>query len=212
MSSTTTQTTIINRALQILGYKPVGSINDNDRGARAMNRAYTSVLLNTLRSNFWSFAIARAAIPAATNKPAFGPVNYFNLPGDFVMLANPDQTTNYTFGAQPAIPYPQTGAANSDWQIENNGGQPAIASNDQGPIYIRYVSSNITESSFDPSFAECFSANLAMETCEELTQSNTKKDDAEKVFMSAIDNAKKRNAFEQQPVRPPIDAFLVCRL
>ncbi len=178
-----------------------------------MNRAYNSVLLNTLRSNFWNFAILRAVLPASTITPVFGPANYYPLPGDFLMLAAPDQVTQYAFSAQPGIPAQSTqGMGYSDWQLEQMpGGGTAIASSDPSPLNIRYVTSNVTESAFDPSFAECFSANLAMETCEELTQSNTKKDDAEKLYSAAVDNAKKRNAFEMRPVRPPIDSYILAR-
>jgi hypothetical protein len=209
VSSTTTQTSICNRALQLVGYQSISSINDNSRGARAMNRAYQPVLLNTLRSNFWSFAITRAILPASSTTPAFGPSNYFPLPGDFVMLAMPDQVTNYAFGAQPGVPYTNTGC--NDWQIESFNGQTAITSSQPSPLYIRYVTSNVTEANFDASFAEAFSANLAMETCEELTQSNTKLTDISKIYDTAIDNAKKRNAFENNPVRPPIDPYILCR-
>ncbi len=210
MGSTTTQTTIANRALQLLGYKPIGSINDNDRGARAMNRAYQPVLLSELRKNFWSFAIKRAILAASTTQPAFGMANYFPLPGDFVVLAMPDQITNYCFGAIP--PTPNSNAEYNDWQIENNNGVISIASNQPSPINIRYVSSNVTESMFDYSFAEAMSASLATETCEELTQSNTKLATVAKIYEQAIEDAKKRNAFEMKPIRPPTAPWILARM
>lgn len=210
MSSTTTKTTICNRALQLLGYQSINSISDNSRGARAMNRAYNSVLLNTLRANFWSFAMTRAILPASTIIPAFGPAFYYPLPGDFVMLGPPDQVSQYSFGARPGNTSPNT--QYNDWQIENFSGGTAIASSQPGPLYIRYVTSNVTEANFDPSFAEALAAGLAMDTCEELTQSNTKMADAEKAEEAALENAKKRNAFEMKPVRPPVDSYLLCRM
>lgn len=216
MASTTTQTTLINRALQILGYKPVGSINDNDRGARAMLRAYNPCLQSVLRENFWSFSIRRAILPAAGVKPVFGKSNYFPLPGDFIMVAPPDQYTNYTFGAIPAglIPStPNTGMQYNDWQLESMpAGGNAIASDDPAPIYLRYISNAITEANFDPSFCEAFSAALAMETCEELTQSNTKLAAISKMHDDAIEMAKKRNAFELMPVQPPVDSWILVRM
>lgn len=210
MGSTTTQTSIVNRGLQLLGYKPVGSINDNDRGARAMLRAYDSVLRSTLRGNFWSFAIKRAILPASATPPAFGKANYFPLPGDFLSLAPPDQINSYNFGSIPSVPNASPGY--DDYQIENAGGVQAIASNNPAPLYIRYVSSDITESMFDPCFAEAFAANLAMETCEELTQSNTKIANAEKAYDHAIEEAKKRNAFEMKPIRAPVDNWILARM
>jgi hypothetical protein len=211
MGSTTTQTTIINRALQLLGYKPVSSINDLDRGARAMNQAYYPVLNSTLRANFWNFSIKRATLAAdAENTPAFGPSFYYNLPGDFVCLAMPDQIFVYAFGVAVA-PTTNSNAQYNDWQIEDNNGTTAIASSMQSPIQIRYVSNAITEGNFDPSFAEAFSANLALETCEALTNSNTKLEAIGKMYEGAIESARKRNAFEMKPIRPPIDTYILSR-
>lgn len=210
MGSATTQTTIANRALQILGYKPIGSISDNDRGANAVRRAYSSVLLNVLRSNFWSFAIKRTSLAASATPPAFGKANYFPLPGDFIMVAPPDQINIYPSGAIP-VGQPNTLLYN-DYQIENGNNQACIASNQAGPIYIRYVSSQVSESMFDPSFSEALSAAIALEICEELTQSNTKLQNIETLYKEAIDTAKKRNAIENKPVQPPVDTWILARM
>lgn len=214
MSSATTQTTICNRALQLLGYQPIGSINDNNRGARAMQRAYEPVRLAVLRENFWSFSLKRAILPAAAVTPSFGKANYFILPGDFLMIAPPDQFVNFGVLSTGLIPSaPNTGVSYQDWAIESYpGGGNAIASDNPAPLYLRYVSSDIPEGSFDPSFAEAFSAMLAMETCEELTQSNTKMATASKAYDDAINLAKKRNAFELMPVQPPVDPWLLVRM
>jgi hypothetical protein len=213
MSSTTTQTTIINRALQLLGYKAVGSISDNDRGAKAMNRAYQPVLLAMLRENFWGFSIVRAILAASATTPIFGKAKYYPLPGDFLMLAPPDQDTAYVLGALAPIPSARNNSVQyTDFQIEQFNGGLAIASDMTPPINIRYVTSNVTESIMDPAFCEAFSACLAMDTCEELTQSNTKMANAEKMYDSAMNEAKKRNAFEMMPVQAPIDPWILVRM
>lgn len=212
--STTTQTSIINRGLQMVGYQSVGSINDNDRGARAMLRAYDPCKLNLLRSNFWSFSLKRIILPASNEIPVFGKANYFNLPGDFVMIAPPDQYSPYTFGAIDVgyTNMPNQNPFYNDWTIEQTPlGNQAIASSDAAPLYLRYVSNSVTESMFDYAFAEAFSATLALQTCEELTQSNTKIANISRFFDAAIEDAKKRNAFEKQPVRPPVDSYIIAR-
>lgn len=216
MGSTTTQTTICNRALQLLGSQPISNILENSRGAKAMNRAYQPVLLQELRENYWSFALSRATLAASTTKPAFGKQYYYPLPGDFIALAPPDQVSNQAFGfsavvppmaSMPTLPY-------TDFQIEqmpNNGGL-AIASNIQGPLYIRYVTSDITESAFDPTFAEMLACSLAIACCEELTQSNTKLSNIENIYKEAHGRARQRNAFEEVPVQPPVDNWLLVRM
>lgn len=129
--------------------------------------------------------------------------NYYPLPGDFLMLAPVDQASfNQSSGSISGHP------SFHDWQIEGN----QIASNEIGPLQIRYVSSDILESLFDVSFAEALSAALAMGTTEELTQSNTKSQNLAQVYDSAITMARKRNAFENRPVTAPNDTWITARL
>lgn len=206
MASTTTQMQIVNRGLQLLGSKSISSLQENSNGARAMNRAYQPTFLNELRENFWRFSIKRAQLAISATKPLFGIGNYFPLPPDFLMMAPNDtaMTNNGIVGAEFV-----TGPR--DWQIENMGDQIAIVSNDTGPLNLRYVSSAVTESMFDVSFAEMLSASLAMNTCEEITQSNTKMANAEKFYDNANEQAKKRNAFELPPMSSPTDSWLLAR-
>jgi len=192
MASTTTQLTIVNRALQLLGSQSISSLQENSRGARAMNRAYLPRLHNLLRLGIWNFALARAILAASATPPSFGKANYFPLPGDFLDLAPPDETWNFNF---------------TDWQIEGQ----QIASDDQSPIKIKYITSSVTESMFDVCFAEAFAADLAVNTCEELTQSNTKMATAAKAYDTAIEDAKKRNAFEKRPTKPAEDTWVTKR-
>lgn len=211
MGSTTTQTTIANRALQILGSPSISDIKENTIGAKAMNRAYEPVLLTELRQNYWSFAIKRATLPADAVPPIFGKANYFTLPGDFLCEAPPDQVfglsgiSGGTFGNLGANVL--TGSPTNDWQFE--GGK--IASNQSAPLFLRYVSSEVTESMFDPCFCEAFSCALALMCCEQITQSNTKLQNIGQLYDDAIEIAKKRNAFEGRPVQPPADSYLVTR-
>jgi hypothetical protein len=161
-------------------------------GYQPISSLQETVLLSTLRENLWNFAIARTVLAASATPPAFGKANYFPLPGDFVDLAPPDETFNFNW---------------TDWQIEGQ----QIASDDQGPLHVRYITSNITESMFDVSFAEAFAAKLAMEICEELTQSNTKMQTAQKAYDDSINQARRRNAFESRPVKPAEDSWITKR-
>ncbi len=202
MAGSTTQTSIVNRALQLLGYQSISSINQNDRGAKAMLRAYQPVLLAMLRANHWNFSIRRISIAASATQPIFGKANYFPLPGDFIDLANPDVNTYVTGGGTTLGP-----VQSNDWQIEGQ----AIVSDDIGPLNVRYVTSNVTEDQFDTLFAEAFAASLAMNTCEELTQSNSKIQTASAVFDQTMKVAKQRNAFENKPAPAPLDSWISSR-
>lgn len=181
-----------------------------------MNRAYQTTLLSELRQNFWSFSIKRAILPAAAVQPLFGPSNYFPLPPDYLMLAPADNNGAAMYGGTVGYnvgfgPIGQQGLPR-DWVIENNGDGPCIVSSDTAPLYVRYVSSAITEANFDVSFAEAFSAALAVVACEEITQSNTKLASVSKIYEDAIDAARKRNAFEMPPSIAPTDAWVLARI
>lgn len=178
-----------------------------------MNRAYQPVLLSELRKNYWNFSIKRASLPQDAVGPIFGKSNYYTLPPDFLDLAPPDMVFgvsgggtlagNQILSGTPII----TGSPIVDWLIEGN----KIASNQVAPLNIRYVSSAVTESMFDPCFDEAFAAALAVMCCEELTQSNTKFSNLAQVYEAAIEMAKKRNAFEGRPTQPPTDSYVLAR-
>lgn len=199
---TTTQTTIANRALQILGYKPIGSIQDNDRGARAVNRAYYPVLYALLRRHNWNFALRRIVLPAAAVAPTFGFANAYPLPSDYLKLAPDDMSFGWSGSGTVSGP-PKA----RDWVIEGN----QILSDDPAPIQVRYVTSQVLESAFDASFAEAFAACLAIETCEELTQSNTKLANCGKIYDAAMEDAAQNDAFEKRPQQSPVSSWTSAR-
>jgi hypothetical protein len=167
-----------------------------------MNRAYDPVRLSELRKHYWNFSIKRASLAASATPPSFGKTNFFPLPADFLDLAPPDQS----FATSPGGNI--TGAPDiHDWQIEGN----QIASNEAAPLQIRYVA-DVSESLYDANFAEALAAALALNTCEELTNSNAKLQNLNTAYDMAIKQARKRNAFQNRPVYSPNDTWITARL
>lgn len=193
MPATTTKLGIINRALQMLGSQSISNLNENSRGAKAMLRAYDSVFLSELEANTWRFSIKRASLAADATPPLFGKKKAYPLPGDFLYLA-PNETT-------------YDNPNRRDWEIEG----ASIISDDDAPLPIRYVSSNITESSFSATFAEAFAAALALATCEEITNSNTKLQNISALYDAAVKRAKKRNDLQKAPVKSPTCSWISVR-
>lgn len=193
MPATTTKIGIINRALQLLGSQAISSINENSRGAKSMLRAYDQVLLSELSAHIWNFSIMRASLVASAFPPIFGKPRAFPLPGDFLYLA-PEETTFYN-------------PERHDYQIEGS----SILSSENSPLPIRYVSSNITESSFSATFTEAFSFALAKACCEELTNSNTKLAGLSQGYDDAIKIARRRNDMQNAPVKSPTCSFITVR-
>lgn len=60
MSSSTTQISICNKALRILGAKTITTLDDETEPARILNDVYDEILDEVLSSHPWNFAIVRA--------------------------------------------------------------------------------------------------------------------------------------------------------
>lgn len=188
----TSKVDICNRALQKLGAKRITSLSEASVSARAMNTAYEPVKKSLLRSYLWSFALERAELAAEATEPDWGRANSFPLPSDFLRLA-PD--------------YNEDVRNDRDWEIEGTN----ILSDDSSPIYIRYVKDVTDPTKFDALFCEALSTKLALECCEELTQSNTKKADLKEDFKMTIVEARRCSAIEKPPRVSAPDTYLTCR-
>jgi hypothetical protein len=183
---------ICNRALQKLGAKRIVSLSDDSVNARACNTAYEPCKLSLLRSHFWNFSITRAELAADSPAPDWGRANAYPLPSDFIKLA-PD--------------YSEDNSNSKDWQIEGR----KILSDDADPIYIRYVYDVTDPNEMDSLFREALSSLIAVELCEELTQSNTKLASLKESYKDIIKEARKANAFENVSATPPEDEWISVR-
>lgn len=187
------ETSICNRAIQLLGAKRITSLSEDSRNARALNDAYEHVRDAELRRHPWSFAIKRASLAADSPAPSFGPTNSFTLPSDYLRLLPPDPEFHYN---------------DLDWKIE--GG--SIYTYDSAPLRIRYVRQETNPVVMDPLFRESLAAALAVATCEAITQSNTKKADLEEDYSRIIAEARRTNAIETVSDEPPEDTWVTARL
>lgn len=183
---------ICNRALQKLGAKRITSLDQDAVNARACNVAYEPVKLAELRDHPWSFAIKRATLAADSTAPDWGRANAFQLPSDFVKLLSP---------------YPEDNDNSIDHQIEGK----KIYTDEDDPLYIRYIYDVTDPNEMDSLFREAFSTRLALELCEELTQSNAKKADLESEYDRIIRRARRANAIESVSAKPPEDEWITVR-
>lgn len=195
MPNTTSQTSVIDRALQLLGYSAITTPQQvGHRGAKAMQRAYDSVKLSELQKNYWHFAIKRVQIAASATPPVHTKAYAYPLPGDYIMLAPQDDGSNdYN--------------VRRDWVLEAGH----IISNESGPLLVRYVSSNVLESSFDAIFAEALSGALAIACCEELTNSQSKFDRVAAFYDEQIGLARQRGSILIQKGRVPVSPWISKR-
>lgn len=183
---------ICNRALQKLGASRITSITEDSSNARACNVAYEPVRDAELRAHSWSFSIKRVQLAADSTGPDFGPANAFTLPGDYLCLREPDESENHI---------------DLDWQVEGN----KIITDDAAPLNVRYTFKVTDPNSMDALFREALATKLAFELCEELTQSNSKKESMREDYKEIIRQAKRTNAIERKSQTPPQDSWVNCR-
>lgn len=182
---------ICNRALQKLGAKRITSLTQDSVNARACNTAYAVCRDAELRDHPWNFAIHRDQLAADATAPVFGRANAYNLPEGFLRL----------------LPlYPEDNFVDLDWIIEN--GQ--IITDDGAPLEIRFIKQETDPNKFDSLFQEALAARIALELCEELTQSNEKKNQLRQDYNDIIKRAKRVNGIEVAPARA-VDAEWIAR-
>jgi len=186
------ETDICNRGLQKLGAGRIISLTQDSVAARACNVAYVPLRDAELRAHPWSFSIKRASLPALAAAPLFYFATACQLPADFLRLLPRDRFDNLI---------------EHDWTIEGL----ELRTNDAAPLHIRYVSKITDPNLMDALFQEALSSRIAYELCEEITQSNTKKEAAEKGYITAIREARRVNAIEKIAEESPQDDWITVR-
>ena len=193
---------VANRALTKLGSARITSLDDDVKAARSVNSCFYDILDAELRKNRWSFAMKRSSLAALSDAPAFGYSYQYQLPTDFLRLDMLDDR------------YPDVVMDNyinyetSEYAIE--GGK--ILANIEAPLKIRYVYQCYDPSLWDALFKEALACKIAAEICEDLTQSNEKRNLAAGEYKVAILDAIKANAIERPPQALPDDQLIISRI
>lgn len=202
MSSPAGLITIYNRALQLLGAKRVVSPSDNSVSSRACNVCYDVLRQAELRKHWWRFAIKRASLPAISPQPD-SCTNGFVLPADSIKLFD-----TYPNGfVDVGMEFPEGSVGEKKFELEGR----TIFCDYDAPLLIRYISDVTDTTLMDPLFREALSASMALNMCEELTQSSGKQQLVGGAYTKAMLDAKKANAFETVAQDPPQDLFIACR-
>jgi hypothetical protein len=181
---------IVNRALQKLGAKRIESLSQDHPNARSMNTAFEPVRNALFRRYKWNFAIKRESVAADADQTAWGELNRYALPADFARLIRDDETR-----------------VRSDWKIEGR----YIVTDYASPLEFRYVAIIDDPTVYDPLFVELLSTVLAIETCEEITQSTSKLNSLEMRFKRDYADARQAGAFELDPEEALDDDWLIAR-
>lgn len=128
--------------------------------------------------------------------------NVFLLPNGFLKKApqDPKQGGVSYLGSPSGLGY-------DDWNEEGN----YIVTREVFPIVLRFAADVAYVPFFDTMFAEGLAARIAMEVCEELTQSAEKINVALGAYNKFMGEARIANGIETGADEPPTDDWITCR-
>ncbi len=187
------QVEIANRALTKLGAARIISFDDDNKQARAVKSMFEIVRDSELRAHLWSFSVKRTSLAALTTTPTWGFDYEYQVPADYLRLVQ----VNDVYPGPSLDDYRNASVA--EYVVESR----KILTNLSAPLRIRYVARIEDTTQWDATFVEAIASRLAFEMCEDLTQSNTKKDSARQDYREALIAAIRSDGIEQPPQDQP---------
>lgn len=190
-----------NQALTKLGVDRITSFDDNTKPARDLKALYDFVRDAEIYAHAWRFSLKRASLAALDETPE-GYLYAYQLPGDCLRL----RSCGDAAPAQWSSEY-RTGIDSADWSVEGR----KILTNLPAPLLIRYSARITDPSQFDMGFVSALACRLAVELCESLTQSTTKKTALLAEYRAHLSRAVLANAVQVPPTYPPDDSWMAAR-
>lgn len=194
---------IANSALTKLGAKRIMSLSDNQKEAREINAIFELRRDYLLRCYNWSFAMMRAELSALVTTPEWGYTLEYQLPTDCLRVVQVND-----FWDVPGYADYLNSPDEEMYRIEGR----TIRTNLGAPLKVRYIRKVTNSGEFDAAFNEVFACDLAFNTAEALTQSNSKKESAREDRRDAIMMAVRSNAIELPPQMIPDSSWVLSRL
>ena len=198
----TSDVAIANLALTKIGDLRITALSDNTKPAREINAIYGMLRDKLQRTYNWRFCVKRAALAADVATPVFDYSYQYSIPTDCLRVLQinayypaPDLSDLISSGGQ-------------EYVIE--GGK--ILTRSSGVLNLRYLARIEDTTRFDSSFDEAFSALIAYNVCEALTQSDAKKNAALRDYRMALMDAVRANAIENPPESLADQTWITVRL
>jgi hypothetical protein len=195
-------TDVANFALTLLGAARITSLADNNKSARSVSAVIDMLRRAELEKRFWSFAIKRESLPALSDAPTYGYAYAYQLPSDFLRMIQVGE--NYE---SPSLTDYRT-IDDSPYSIEAG----TIATDYGSPLNIRYVRDVTDYGLFNPLFCTALAAQVAFTCCEEITNSNSKRDAMVAAYKQSIKDAVSVNAVQRSPQGIADDSWIIGRL
>lgn len=193
---------IVNVALVLLGESRIISLDDNLKPAREAKAIYAITRDALLASYDWSFAKTRAQLPAVVTAPLFQYGYAYQLPVDCLRVVF---VGDHYVGADLTD---YRGTPTDEYAIEGR----QILTDMGAPLNVRYIKRVTDPTQFASPFVRALGCQLAVDLCETLTQSETKRTRADNEFKNAIRLAVRANAIEKPPSKLADDEWVLSRL
>lgn len=195
---------IVNLALTKLGANRITTMTDDLEQARVMNAIFDMVRDGELTDHNWSFAAKRAMLPALTETPLFGYDFLYELPSDCLSVVR------VADWSRPWLNQGWHGWRQSDvglYRLQSRRIETDIAS----PLPLLYNARIEDPNQFDPLFVQALAYRLAMETCDKITQSNTKMQLVAQGYSQAITRAIKNDSIQEPPSPMAESSWILSR-
>lgn len=194
---------IANLALTKLGDLRITALAENTKPAREVNAVYSMLRDKLQRRYVWNFCKTRASLAALTDAPEFGFDYQYQLPSDCLRVLQVGEF----FPAPSLAEYINSSSA--EYAIERR----RILSNDDGPLYLRYLARIDDPTQFDPTFDDAFAHLIAVNCADALAQASAAKMQLlMQGYKDAIREAITANAIENPPEQLADDTWLLARL
>ena len=178
---------IANQALYRVGDESIISLTDNTNRARAINNSWPFVRQEVLRSHSWNAATTRTKVAALTTSPSWGFTTAYQIPGDCLRILEVDTET--------------------DWRVEGQ----QILTDATGELSIRYTKDETDTDVYDGALTECMVLRLAVEVCERLTNSRTKRESLLLEYEERLMEARSVDGEEGSPAEFEEDDWITVR-
>lgn len=194
---------IANSALTKMGETRIMSLTDNVKAAREINAVFDLRRDALLRAYNWNFAMKRAQLSALSDAPSWGYTYQYQLPSDCLRIVQVSE-----FYVIPGLSDYIAGTDSEPFRI---AGQ-TIETDFSAPLKVRYIRRVTNSGEFDVLFNEVLACDLAVNTCESITQSSTKKESLKEDRKEALQQAIRANAIELPPQVIQDDSWIMSRL
>ena len=195
----TSKLTLYNGALMVLGERPT-TLTENRESRRVLDRIWDTGLRElALSAGLWNFATRTFQIEYTPDvEPSFGYTRAFEKPTDWVRTV--------ALSADPYFNAPLN-------QYDDQAGYWFA---DIDTLYVKIVSKDEAYgydlSLWPVNFARYAEALMALQGCERITQSGTKKKDVAVIMEDRLSRAKNTDAMNESAKFPPTGSWVTARV